>query len=270
MRALLNARPEDAVRLLRFRIDGKKAEDVVKFIEGVLTHEGNVRHYYVVRSSGPLLSNEASLGSELLKLLDVGFDEAAVVAVGDYVKASESLGLLRNSLGRYLGLAGRGEYAMVWIMEFPLFEVGEDGALTSKHHPFTSPRPEDLPKLETAPLEVIAESYDLVLNGYEVGGGSVRINNRELQEKVFRLLGLTADEMNDRYGYLLEALEYGAPPHGGIAIGVDRLTAVTLGHDSIREVIAFPKNKEMMDPMTGAPGRPPEEHLKEIKWLKIV
>lgn len=270
VRTLLNARPKESVRVLRFGISGKKAEEVEKFIEGGLTREGNVRHYYVVRSSGSLVSNEASVGSELLKLLDVGVDEAAVVAVGDYVKASESLGALRNSLGRYLGLVKRGDYAMVWVTEFPLFEVSEDGALTSKHHPFTSPRPEDLPKLEVAPLEVIAESYDLVLNGYEVGGGSVRINNRELQERVFRLLGLSVDEMNDRYGYLLEALDYGAPPHGGIAIGVDRLTAVALGYDSIREVIAFPKNKEMMDPMTGAPGRPPEEHLREIKWLKIV
>ncbi|MEM0014847.1 MAG: aspartate--tRNA ligase [Zestosphaera sp.] len=269
VRTLLNAGPRDSVRVLRFGINERGVEEVGKLIEGLLSHEGGVRHYYVIRGSGILAGGEASVGNELLKLLDVGIGEAAVVAVGNYEKASETLGTLRNSLGRYLGLVKRDEYAMVWITEFPLFELNEEGALTSKHHPFTSPRPEDLPKLEAAPLDVIAQSYDLVLNGYEVGGGSIRINSRELQERVFKILGLSADEMNDRYGFLLEALDYGAPPHGGIAIGVDRLTAVALGHDSIREVIAFPKNKEMMDPMTGAPGRPPEEHLREIKWLRI-
>ncbi len=270
LRVLLNAGSGESVRALRFGIGGRAAGAVREFIEGFLTHEDAIRRYYVIKGSGALLSNDESVGSELAKLLDVGVGEAVVVAVGDYVRTSEFLGGLRNALGRYLDLVRKDVFAMLWITEFPLFELNESGVLTPRHHPFTSPRPEDVSKLDVTPLDVIAQSYDLVLNGYEIGGGSIRINNRGLQEKIFTMLGLTIEEMYDRYGFLLEALDYGAPPHGGIAIGVDRLVAVALGHDSIREVIAFPKNKEMMDPMTGAPGKPPEEHLREIKWLKVL
>ncbi|MEM0347278.1 MAG: aspartate--tRNA ligase [Zestosphaera sp.] len=269
LRTVLKARPNEAVRVLRFELRGKKPEAVREFIGEVLTHENGTRHYYLIKSAGSLVSNVREVETELMMSLNLGIDEAAVISVGDYVKASEALGTLRNSLGKYLELARKDDYAMLWIIDFPLFEVNEEGVLVSMHHPFTAPRPEDIPKLDTDPLKVIALSYDLVLNGYEVGGGSIRINNRELQEKILKMLGLTTEEMYDRYGFLLEALEYGAPPHGGIAIGLDRLVAVMLGYESIREVIAFPKNKEMMDPMTGAPGKPPEEHLREIKWLKI-
>ncbi len=269
LRTTLNAEPGEAVRFLRFELRGKRPEALKEFIEGVLSREGGVEHYYVVRDGNTLLSNAGEVEAELVRLLDLGIGEAAVISVGNYVKASETLGALRNSLGRYLELVRKDEYAMLWVTDFPLFELNEEGVMVSMHHPFTAPRPEDLPKLDTDPLNVTALSYDLVLNGYEVGGGSIRINNRGLQEKIFRMIGLTDEEMYDRYGFLLEALEYGAPPHGGIAIGLDRLVAVMLGHESIREVIAFPKNKEMMDPMTGAPGKPPEEHLREIKWLKI-
>ncbi|MEM0026238.1 MAG: aspartate--tRNA ligase [Zestosphaera sp.] len=269
LRTVLKARPNEAVRVLRFELRGKKPEAVREFIGEVLTHENGTRHYYLIKSAGSLVSNVREVETELMMSLNLGIDEAAVISVGDYVKASEALGTLRNSLGKYLELARKDDYAMLWIIDFPLFEVNEEGVLVSMHHPFTAPRPEDIPKLDTDPLKVTALSYDLVLNGYEVGGGSIRINNRELQEKILKMLGLTTEEMYDRYGFLLEALEYGAPPHGGIAIGLDRLVAVMLGYESIREVIAFPKNKEMMDPMTGAPGKPPEEHLREIKWLKI-
>ncbi|MGC8975648.1 MAG: amino acid--tRNA ligase-related protein, partial [Thermoprotei archaeon] len=258
------------VRILRFELRGRKPDAVRELIDEILTHGGDVKHYYLIRGVGSLVSSNEKIGLELMKLLDLGVDEAAVISVGDYVKASETLGALRNSLGRYLELAKKDDYAMLWVTDFPLFELNEEGVLVSMHHPFTAPRPEDIPKLDRDPLNVIALSYDLVLNGYEVGGGSIRINNKELQEKILKMLGLTTEEIYDRYGFLLEALEYGAPPHGGIAIGLDRLVAVMLGYESIREVIAFPKNKEMVDPMTGAPGKPPEEHLREIKWLKII
>jgi len=269
LRTTLNAEPGEAVRFLRFELRGKRPEALKEFIEGVLSREGGVEHYYVVRGENTLLSNAGEVKAELVRLLDLGIGEAAVISVGNYVKASETLGALRNSLGRYLELVRKDEYAMLWVTDFPLFELNEEGVIVSMHHPFTAPKPEDISKLDTDPLNVTALSYDLVLNGYEVGGGSIRINNRGLQEKIFRMIGLTDEEMYDRYGFLLEALEYGAPPHGGIAIGLDRLVAVMLGQESIREVIAFPKNKEMMDPMTGAPGKPPEEHLREIRWLKI-
>lgn len=270
LRTALNVGSDEAVRILRFELRGRKPDTVKEFIEGILTHESNVRHYYLIRGAGSLVSSGGGVELELMRLLDLGVDEAAVISVGNYVKASEALGALRNSLGRYLELVRKDDYAMLWVTDFPLFELNEEGVLVSMHHPFTAPRPEDIPKLDSDPLNVTALSYDLVLNGYEVGGGSIRINNRELQEKILKMLGLTTEEIYDRYGFLLEALEYGAPPHGGIAIGLDRLVAVMLGYESIREVIAFPKNKEMMDPMTGAPGKPPEEHLREIKWLKII
>ncbi len=270
LRTALNVGPDKAVRILRFELRGRKPDAVRELIDEILTHGGDVKHYYLIRGVGSLVSSNEKIGLELMKLLDLGVDEAAVISVGDYVKASETLGALRNSLGRYLELAKKDDYAMLWVTDFPLFELNEEGVLVSMHHPFTAPRPEDIPKLDRDPLNVIALSYDLVLNGYEVGGGSIRINNKELQEKILKMLGLTTEEIYDRYGFLLEALEYGAPPHGGIAIGLDRLVAVMLGYESIREVIAFPKNKEMVDPMTGAPGKPPEEHLREIKWLKII
>lgn len=270
LRTVLNVGPDKAVRILRFELRGRKPDAVKEFVDEVLTHESGVKHYYLIRGAGSLVSSNEGVELELARLLSLGVNEAAVISVGDYVKASEALGALRNSLGKYLELAKKDDYAMLWVTDFPLFELNEEGALVSMHHPFTAPRPEDIPKLDTDPLNVVALSYDLVLNGYEVGGGSIRINNRELQEKILKMLGLTTEEIYDRYGFLLEALEYGAPPHGGIAIGLDRLVAVMLGYESIREVIAFPKNKEMIDPMTGAPGKPPEEHLREIKWLKII
>ncbi|MCD6323871.1 MAG: aspartate--tRNA ligase [Desulfurococcales archaeon] len=207
---------------------------------------------------------------EDVKGVELEEGEGVVFAYGDFATASQFLGVLRNALGREAGIVKRNQYSFVWVTDFPLFEVDEEtGRLISKHHPFTSPRPEDIPLLDKEPLKVKALSYDLVLNGYEVAGGSIRIHKRWLQEKMFSLMGLSKEEMIDRYGFLLEALEFGAPPHGGIAFGLDRLVAVMAGEDSIRDVIAFPKNKEMADPMTGSPAEAPPEYLKDLTWLKL-
>ena len=162
------------------------------------------------------------------------------------------------------------ELAFCCIVDFPLFSKTSDGLLTSEHHPFTMPKEEDIPKLDTEPEKVIAEAYDLALNGYEVGGGSIRIHKRELQNKIFKLLDLDDHTIEARFGHLLEAFEYGAPPHGGIAPGIDRLVMLLAGEPNIREVIPMPKTGDARDPLMGAPSELPEVQLQEAHVLSLV
>lgn len=176
-----------------------------------------------------------------------------------------SLGNLRNKLAKDLDLIPEGQFNFLWVTDWPLFEYDEEaGRYFAAHHPFTSPRVEDLGKLETAPEEVIANAYDIVLNGYELGGGSVRIHDAETQEKMFRALGFTDAERDEQFGFLLEAFKYGAPPHGGIAYGFDRFVMLLAGTDNIRDVIAFPKTASASDLMMNAPSRVSGEQLKEL------
>jgi aspartyl-tRNA synthetase len=157
------------------------------------------------------------------------------------------------------------EFNFVWIIDFPLFSWDEtEKRFVSEHHPFTSPKYEDLGLLDTDPLKVRARAYDIVLNGEEIGGGSIRIHDPELQYKIFKILNLSQEEINERFGWFLEALKYGAPPHGGIALGLDRLVALMLGEESIREVIAFPKTQSGVCPLTGAPSDVYVSQLKEL------
>jgi aspartyl-tRNA synthetase len=157
------------------------------------------------------------------------------------------------------------EFNFVWIVDFPLFSWDEtEKRFVSEHHPFTSPKYEDLVFLDTDPLKVRARAYDIVLNGEEIGGGSIRIHDPELQYKIFKILNLSQEEINERFGWFLEALKYGAPPHGGIALGLDRLVALMLGEESIREVIAFPKTQSGVCPLTGAPSDVYVSQLKEL------
>ncbi len=155
------------------------------------------------------------------------------------------------------------ELAFVWIVDFPLFEKDSQAALTPTHHPFTRPHPEDEPLLEAAPLKVRAWAYDFVCNGYELSSGSIRIHERPLQNKIFKILGLSDQEIQERFGHLLEAFEYGAPPHGGIAPGIDRLVMILAGEPNIREVIVFPKTSDARDLMMGAPSAVDEKALEE-------
>jgi aspartyl-tRNA synthetase len=158
------------------------------------------------------------------------------------------------------------ELAFGWIVDIPLFEHSEEEKkLVSGHHPFTMPKDEDMPLLEKSPLKVRAKAYDLVLNGYEIGGGSVRIHQRELQNRIFKILGLDEDEIKRRFGHILEAFEYGAPPHSGIAPGLDRIVMILAGEPNIREVIAFPKTSDAKDLMMGAPSQINQKQLKELK-----
>ncbi|MFW5985737.1 MAG: aspartate--tRNA ligase [Halanaerobiales bacterium] len=181
-----------------------------------------------------------------------------------------SLGNLRLKLAKDLDLIPENEYKFVWIVDFPLFEYDEqEDRYVSKHHPFTSPLKTDISRLDENPDQVRADAYDLVLNGEELGGGSIRINNRKLQEKVFSVLKIEHEEAVDKFGFLLEALDYGVPPHGGIAFGMDRLVMIVTGTDSIRDVIAFPKTQRATSPLTRAPTRVTDRQLSELK-LKVI
>ncbi|NOX71831.1 MAG: aspartate--tRNA ligase [Candidatus Micrarchaeota archaeon] len=183
--------------------------------------------------------------------------------------ACEYASKLRSKIAKDMQLYDEKELAFCWVTDFPLFERDEETEkLKPMHHMFSMPKKEDIPLLDTEPENVVCTQYDLVLNGVELGSGSVRIHDRKLQEKIISLIGYTKDEIDERFGFLLEAFEYGAPPHAGIAIGFDRLVALLLGFNDIREVIAFPKNKAAQCPMDGSPGRVTPKQLKELN-IKI-
>jgi aspartyl-tRNA synthetase len=176
-----------------------------------------------------------------------------------------ALGALRAAAAEKLGLIDESRLDFLWVTDFPLFEPGEEtGSLKAMHHPFTAPDPRDRDKIDSDPCAVRALAYDIVLNGTEIGGGSIRIHDRELQSKMFEVLGLSDEEIKSKFGFLLEAFRYGAPPHGGLAYGLDRLVMLLLGEESIRETIAFSKNQAAEDPVSGAPGEATPEQLAEL------
>ncbi|WDP90689.1 MAG: aspartate--tRNA ligase [Desulfobacter sp.] len=189
-----------------------------------------------------------------------------VFFVADQPKiTNEALGQLRNELGRRLGLIDENEYKFTWVTHFPMFEYDEgEKRYQALHHPFTAPLESDLDKLETAPLEVNSRAYDLVLNGIEIGGGSIRIHDTELQAKILNCLGIGEEEAKEKFGFLLEALESGAPPHGGLAFGLDRLVMLLCKEDSIRNVIAFPKTQKATCVLTEAPSPAGPKQLQEL------
>jgi aspartyl-tRNA synthetase len=175
------------------------------------------------------------------------------------------LGQLRLIIARRQNLLRADDFRFVWVTEFPLFEWNPDEKRwDSMHHPFTSPRPQDVGLLESAPDRVRARAYDLALNGSEIAGGSIRIHRADVQRQVFRLLGISDEDARARFGFFLDALEFGTPPHGGIAFGLDRIAALLCGEASIREVIAFPKTAQAVDLMAGAPSPVDERQLREL------
>ncbi|MHB8378948.1 MAG: aspartate--tRNA ligase [Acidimicrobiales bacterium] len=202
--------------------------------------------------------------TEALSAVDgAGIGDLVLVVADEYVRACRVLGALRVTLG---GLpVGEGPHHYVWVTEFPLFEgMDDEGNLQAAHHPFTMPHPEDLSLIESDPLKVRSQAYDLVLNGWELGSGSVRIHRADIQSRIFRALGISDEEAQSRFGFLLGAFKYGAPPHAGFAFGVDRLVAIFAGEENIREVIAFPKTQSGNDLMTGAPKRITERQTRDL------
>ena len=189
-----------------------------------------------------------------------------LIMAGQTDKVRKQLSELRLEMGNRLGLRDKNVYAPLWVLDFPLLEWDEDSQrFHAMHHPFTSPKPEDIAMLDTNPGQVRANAYDMVVNGTEIGGGSIRIHDRDLQSLMFKHLGFTVEEAQKQFGFLLDAFEYGAPPHGGIAFGFDRLVSIFAGLDSIRDVIAFPKNNSGRDVMIDSPSTISNEQLNELK-----
>ena len=196
---------------------------------------------------------------------DASAGDLILILSGKAEKVRPQLSALRMELGNRLGLRNPEEFAPLWVVDFPLLEWDEETErYHAMHHPFTSPKPEDISKLKSAPGEVRANAYDLVLNGNEIGGGSIRIFNRELQSQMFDLLGFTEEEAKAQFGFLMNAFEYGAPPHGGIAFGFDRLVSILNGSETIRDFIAFPKNNSGRDVMIDAPATIDQAQLDEL------
>jgi aspartyl-tRNA synthetase len=202
---------------------------------------------------------------QMLDATSTGIGGLMFIAAGEPDSTSKLLGQLRLILAKKDGLLKPDEYAFTWVVDFPLLEWDpEEKRYNSMHHPFTSPHDEDMGKLDTDPGHVRAKAYDLVLNGSEIGGGSIRIHDSTMQSRIFSLLNISAEEAKLRFGFFLEALEYGTPPHGGIALGLDRMTAILSNESSIREVIAFPKTATAVDLMSDAPSPVDAKQLRDL------
>ena len=215
--------------------------------------------------NGPVAKFLTSIQGDLTSALGLE-DKDLVLFVADTLEvANATLGALRGRIAKELGLIDNDKFNFLWVVDWPMFEWSEEeGRYMSAHHPFTLPQADTAHELEGDLAKVRAIAYDIVLNGYELGGGSLRINQKELQERMFMALGFSTEEANDQFGFLLEAMDYGFPPHGGLAIGLDRFVMLLAGEENIREVIAFPKNNKATDPMTQAPSTVALKQLEEL------
>ena len=215
--------------------------------------------------NGPVAKFLTAIQGDLTSALGLE-DKDLILFVADTLEvANATLGALRGRIAKELGLIDTDKFNFLWVVDWPMFEWSEEeGRYMSAHHPFTLPQADTAHELEGDLAKVRAIAYDIVLNGYELGGGSLRINQKELQERMFKALGFSAEEANDQFGFLLEAMDYGFPPHGGLAIGLDRFVMLLAGEDNIREVIAFPKNNKATDPMTQAPSTVDIKQLEEL------
>jgi aspartyl-tRNA synthetase len=212
----------------------------------------------------------ADVARKLLEKVGAQKDDTVLVGVDREGPVAMAMGILRLELGKETKLVDEKAWRFLWVMDFPLFEFDRElGRYVSLHHPFTAPLDEDALLLETDPARVRAKAYDIVLNGYEVGGGSIRIHDSAMQAKVFKLLALSDEETRDRFGYFLEALSYGTPPHGGIALGLDRMAMLLAGETSLRQVIAFPKTASGTDLMTGSPSSVRDEQMRDLGLLAV-
>jgi aspartyl-tRNA synthetase len=234
------------------------------------------RNLFMLKATDEALSGLSKKGASeavarrLLAKVGAGKDDTVLVGTDSEGPLAMAMGILRLEMGRELKLVDEGAYRFLWITDFPLFEWDAGaGRFASVNHPFTAPRDEDIPLLDTEPGKVRAKAYDVVLNGTEVGGGSLRIHDSALQAKIFKLLSLSDEETRERFGFFLEALQYGTPPHGGIALGLDRLAMLLAGESSLRDVIAFPKTASATDLMSGSPSPVGDDQLKELGILVV-
>ena len=227
-----------------------------------------------VTDKGVETPSEKFLGKEIINVIRQKMQAQAgdlILIISDtWKRAYTMLGTLRLEMGKRLNLIDEGNQSLLLVTDFPMFEYDElEKRYVAVHHPFTSPKLEDLPLLDSEPLKARARAYDLVLNGNEIAGGSIRIYSRELQSKVFRLLGIDDEQAKKKFGFMLDAFRYGAPPHGGIAFGFDRICMLLCGEKSIRDVIAFPKTTSAMSLMDDSPSEVDSQQLKELH-IKIV
>jgi len=223
-----------------------------------------------VKSSVDKFYDQSVLQQLKEKMCAKAGDLILILSGDDAMKTRKQLCELRLEMGERLGLRDKNKFALLWVTEFPMFEWSEEeGRLMAMHHPFTHPMDEDIALLDTDPAAVRADAYDMVCNGVEVGGGSIRIHDPELQEKMFEILGFTPEKAQEQFGFLMNAFKYGAPPHGGLAYGLDRWVSLFAGLDSIRDCIAFPKNNSGRDVMLDAPAALDQSQLDELN-LKIV
>jgi aspartyl-tRNA synthetase len=234
------------------------------------------RNLFTLKATDEAIANLGKKGASeaiarrLLEKAGAGKDDTVLVGVDAEKPLAMAMGILRLEMGKELKLIDASAHRFLWVTDFPLFDHDKaENRWVSLHHPFTAPMDEDMHLLETDPGRVRAKAYDLVLNGYEVGGGSIRIHDSGLQAKVFSLLGISDEEAKERFGFFLEALSYGTPPHGGIALGLDRMIMIMAGERSLREVIAFPKTASATDLMSGSPSPVRDEQIRELGILII-
>ena len=230
---------------------GAKGLAWVKYVDGTVT--------------GPIAKFLTSIEDKLTAALQLENNDLVLFVADTLEVANNALGALRTRIAKELDMIDNSKFNFLWVVDWPMFEWSEEeGRYMSAHHPFTLPTEESAHELEGDLAKVRAVAYDIVLNGYELGGGSLRINQKDMQERMFKALGFSAEDANDQFGFLLEAMDYGFPPHGGLAIGLDRFVMILAGKDNIREVIAFPKNNKASDPMTQAPSLVADKQLEEL------
>jgi aspartyl-tRNA synthetase len=245
----------------------KQIDSLVEFVK---TYQAKGLAWIAVNPDGTLKSQIAKFFTpeklqEIVNAMQAEAGDLILICADKNKVVFDSLGALRLELSRRLELTKSNDFAFLWITEFPMLEWDEEeNRYVAVHHPFTAPMDEDLELLDTAPGKVRAKAYDIVLNGYELGGGSIRIHRRDIQQKMFELLGFTPEDSQERFGFLLDAFKYGVPPHGGLAFGLDRIIMLMSGASSIRDVIAFPKVKDASCPMTDAPNVVEQKQLQEL------
>ena len=249
----------------------KQLDELTNFVKSQQVGAKGLVYARVMEDGSVKSSVDKFYSQEVLQEMKAAFDakpgDLVLILSGEDVnKTRKQLCELRLLMGERLGLRDKNKFALLWVVDFPMFEWSEEeGRLMAMHHPFTSPKPCDIEKLDSDPANVLADAYDMVCNGVEVGGGSIRIHDAVLQAKIFKVLGFTPEKAQEQFGFLMNAFKYGAPPHGGLAYGLDRFVSLFAGLDSIRDCIAFPKNNSGRDVMLDAPGFVDQKQLDELQ-----